>query len=223
MADWLKPTITSNYITFVDEVKARDVDAITLQAVALVNPPIYAVKLVRMSPYPNIRFQEWNGTAFNELTLSIQGGGTGANSLAGLASNMGLGTMAYQNSNNISVTGGYLNGVRIDNPTVYGTFNQNSGAYNLQGNMSIYNVTNTGVSFNVLTNIPNNFAAVIQHAGIPSLGVVIRAGTSKTDQCLNLENGAATINWLLVRGDGAMIYNSANLAIPVGTNRFVPV
>jgi len=61
-------------VTFVDEVKNRDIDSITLQVNALTNPPVSAVKLVR-SP---VKFQEWNGSAFVDLVLSVAGGGTGS-------------------------------------------------------------------------------------------------------------------------------------------------
>lgn len=220
MADWSKPTITSNYVTFVDEVKARDVDAITLQYNAVVNPPVASVKMARLT-HPIMKFQEWNGSAFVDRILAPEGGGTGVTSIAGLVPALGLGTMAYQNSNNINVTGGYMNGIRIDNPTVYGTFSQNSGVYSLQGNMAINNTVNAAVALNVVTSLYSYWATVIQNTSAFSLGLLVRAGTSKGDQCLNLENAAATINFILVRGDGAMIFNAGTLAIPVGANKYV--
>jgi hypothetical protein len=119
--DWSKPTITSNYITFVDEVKGRDVDAITLQSnqrAALVNPPTSAVRMFRMATYPQVKFQEWDGTVFSDKVLAVEGGGTGATSFAGIGTGMGLGTMAYQNANNVNITGGFI------------------GPMNLRGNIS---------------------------------------------------------------------------------------
>ena len=77
MANWTKPTITSDYVIFVDEVKARDVDAITLQKNPLVSPPVGAIKLLRAP----IKFQEWDGAVFIDLVLSVAGGGTGSSTL----------------------------------------------------------------------------------------------------------------------------------------------
>lgn len=214
MADWSKPTITSNYVTFVDEVKNRDIDAITLQRSAIVNPPVGSVKLVRMTPYPSIKFQEWNGSAFNELTLSVEGGGTGANSLAGLGSAMGLGTMAYQSSTAISVTGGYMNTVRIDNPTFYGNVVFTGGNWAFSSTNTIpVSINGNNLTYMLYMVAPSTF---------PSHGMVLRAGTGSWDEVVfALQNGAGSIGFLTVRGNGA-VYVENGLRIPVGVNKWIP-
>jgi hypothetical protein len=53
-------------------------------------------------------FEEWNGTAWVACVIGVSGGGTGANSQGGVAASLGLGTMAYQNSNAVNITGGSL-------------------------------------------------------------------------------------------------------------------
>ena len=102
MANWNNPLITTQYDVFVAEVKDRDVDTATLFLTSPTNPVIGMVRFNRASKI----FEEWNGSAWVPLVLGITGGGTGANSGAGAGTALGLGSMAYQNSNAVNITGG---------------------------------------------------------------------------------------------------------------------
>jgi hypothetical protein len=146
MADWSKPTITSNYVTFVDEVKNRDIDAISLQRIALVNPPVGSVKMLRMATYPQIKFQEWDGTAFQDKILSVEGGGTGANTLAGIGTGMGLGTMAYQNANAVNITQGFIGPINLRGNVSYpdGNFYLPRTHFNISGPTNQYAIAVSG-------------------------------------------------------------------------------
>jgi len=104
MANWLNPTITTQYDVFVAEAKERDVDAATMFLNQSSNPPIGSVRFNRTSKI----FEEWNGTSWLPLVIGVTGGGTGANSGAGIGAALGLGTMAYQNSNSVVITGGFI-------------------------------------------------------------------------------------------------------------------
>jgi len=208
MADWSKPTITSNYIIFVDEIKARDVDAITLQRVPLTAPPTGAIKLVR-SP---VKFQEWDGTTFVDLVLSVAGGGTGSSTPAGAGSALGLGTMAYQNANAIAVTGGNLTNISI-----HGACNHYNGTLIINENPShgliCYGPPNT-----------SGYAAYIISSGVAgaATGLIVQAGYNASDYSFQVRNRAATISSFLVRGDMVAEFGH-RLVIPVGTDLWAPV
>jgi hypothetical protein len=209
MADWLKPTITSNYVTFVDEVKERDFDAISLQLNALVNPPIGSVKLVR-SP---VKFQQWAaGGTWTELVLSVEGGGTGSTSIAGIRTNLGLGSMAYQNANAIAVTGGTIANI------------SSSGAYfNHQGGtMTILTPTVAGHALTI--NAPGNGyqgLIIAGSAGPISHGMYIAAGANHNDFPLRILNYNSSVEIMRVTGGGS-VWIPGTLAIPVGADKWVP-
>ena len=52
------------------------------------------------------------------IVLTILQGGTGASSAAGARSNLGLGTMATENNNNVAITGGTISNVAITGSTI---------------------------------------------------------------------------------------------------------
>lgn len=65
MANWSNPTATSNYLSFVTEVKDRDTDlALQFDGVSPTNLPTNAI---RWNSSIN-RWQKWSGTAWGELT-----------------------------------------------------------------------------------------------------------------------------------------------------------
>ena len=100
MADWGQPTIDSLKVDVLDVLKLRDIDSITL-AEGPTNPPVGAKRW----NYTTKTFQEWAGTAWTDLVISLAGGGTGT------GSGQAFGTMAYQNSNNVAITGGTIVGL----------------------------------------------------------------------------------------------------------------
>ena len=104
MADWNLPLLTSLYTDFLALLKSRDEDAVTLCKSAPTNPVIGTLKYDR----PTNSFQEWNGSAWVPLVISLTSGGLGANTPAGGRTVLGIGTMGTQNSNNVSITGGAI-------------------------------------------------------------------------------------------------------------------
>ena len=107
MADWNNPTLASTYTDFLADLKARDEDAISLQYSAPSNLPAGALKWDRA----NLKLQQWNGTSFDDQVLSVAGGGTGAATAAAARTNLGLGSIATQNSNAVTITGGSISGL----------------------------------------------------------------------------------------------------------------
>ena len=107
MADWLKPTLTSLYTEVLSEIHNKSVDAGTMFLNTPTNPPAGSMKWDRVG----LKLQEWNGSTFVDRVLSIAGGGTGATSLSGISSALGLGTMSVQNANTVAITGGTATGL----------------------------------------------------------------------------------------------------------------
>ena len=103
--NWLLPQLTSNYATGVLQViNNKFIDCITLfRGGDGSNLPVNAI---RYNGDLNGTFQRWNGTLWNNMILGIEGGGTGSDNPSGIRNNLGLGTMAMQNSNAVAITGG---------------------------------------------------------------------------------------------------------------------
>lgn len=89
MANWNVPGITTNYVTLLDNLKSRDVDAYTMSIVST-NPPEGAIGWKDSIA----KFQIY-GTATGWTDLPIENG-------------LALGTMALQDSDAVSITGGTI-------------------------------------------------------------------------------------------------------------------
>lgn len=109
-ADWSTPTLTSTYTNVLNNLKDRDLDALTLCNTDPTNIPTHAIKYNRSSN----KFQEWSGSAWTDLVLDLAGGGTAASTASGARTSLGLGTMATQNSSSVSITGGTMSGVSLN-------------------------------------------------------------------------------------------------------------
>lgn len=108
MADWSLPTLPSLYADFLNYLKARDIDAGTLYVADPVNPVNGAIRYLRASN----KFQEYSTVnGWIDKVISVAGGGTGSNTSGGAIGNLGLGTMAQQNANNVAISGGVINGL----------------------------------------------------------------------------------------------------------------
>lgn len=113
MANWLNPLLTTQYDVFLAEVKDRDLDSVTMFKNDPTNQPVGSVRFNRATKI----FEEWSGSAWVALIIGIAGGGTGAANLGGIGGAIGLGTMAYQNSNNVNITGGIVANCQINDAT----------------------------------------------------------------------------------------------------------
>jgi len=107
MSDWSKPAITDLYVDVLNYLAGKDTDSATLFVTVPSNQPVGSIRYDRA----NNKFQEWNGTTWVDKIISIAGGGTGANTPAGIISSLGLGTMSTQNANGVAITGGSIIGL----------------------------------------------------------------------------------------------------------------
>jgi hypothetical protein len=107
MGDWNLPALISNYADFLNYLASRDFDAISLGVNAITNPQAGMMRYIRASN----RFQEFDGTAWQDKILSIAAGGTSANTAAGARAALGIGGLAAQDPNNVLITGGSITGL----------------------------------------------------------------------------------------------------------------
>lgn len=129
MANWsiTSPDLDTDYTLVLDDLKLRDIDAYSL-AESPTNQPTGAIRYSRI----NNRFEEWNGSAWIVKVIDVTGGGTGVGSYVNLIAALGLGSMAFQNSNTVMITGGSISGLTSlgvsGNTTIGGSITAGSGA-----------------------------------------------------------------------------------------------
>ena len=100
MANWNNPSgNTTSYLDVLDELKARDVDALSLLKATGTNVPNGAIRFVREANN-KVTIQERINNAWVDKIISIDSGGFDSGTDAS------LGTMASQNSDNVTITGG---------------------------------------------------------------------------------------------------------------------
>lgn len=130
MADWNTPALSDTKVDVLSLLKARDSDAASL-AESPTNPPTGYVRYNRTAN----KLQEWNGSAWVDFVLSVEGGGTGGASQSAARTGLGLGTLATQNSNAVSISGGTISGLTTlgvsGNTTIGGLIIAGSGGVTL--------------------------------------------------------------------------------------------
>lgn len=133
--------------------------------------------------------------------LAVLQGGTGSNTASGARTNLGLGTIATQNSNAVTITGGSITGITdlavADGGTgasTAGDARTNLGATTLGGNLFV--ITNPSAVTFPRFNADNTVSAL----DAPTFRTAIGAGTSSTTGTVTSVAGAGTVNGLTLTG-----------------------
>ena len=187
MANWNNPTVDSNYITFVDEVKNRDIDnARMFDGTAATNIPTLTIRWNQS----NNRFERWSGTAWEGRTIGITGGGTGATTPSGARSALGLRLMAQQAPDDVSITGGSITGVSFSGT---GTLSGNASTASTWQTARTLQIGNTGKSVNGSANVTWT-AAEIGTSNNTGNTVVTRNASGNFSAGTITANGSALTN-----------------------------
>ena len=111
MADWNQPTILSLNTDVLANLKSRDLDVARLFKDAPANPVDGMIRIVREADKnadsgARVKIQEYDGAAWQDRPIAVEGGGTGKKAINPSA--LGLGTMSSQDSNKVAITGGTI-------------------------------------------------------------------------------------------------------------------
>lgn len=230
MGDWNLPTLPDAYPDFQDRLKTRDVDALTMGATAITNIPLNAVIYNRTTN----TFQQWNGSAWVNLILAAAGGGTG--SAAGFPA---LGTMASQNANNVSISGGNVSG--LSGLAVNGAISSGAHIYTTGASGHVYcrGILLTGSSDLQLTNaagkinnLTSTYFAQLQGHEITNLngsaidrGSIwvgfIGSGAGGAGTKILLDNGQWVDKNTIGGGVVEIVHNDASMDAGQGTKQFI--
>lgn len=107
MSDWSLPTNSTSYLDVLDDIAGRLVDAVKMCSTEFTSPTNLPTGAIRWNN-TLFKFQKWDGSAWNDLVLSIAGGGTGGSSAGAARTALGLGSMATQDNSAVNITGGTI-------------------------------------------------------------------------------------------------------------------
>lgn len=103
--NWVVPTTADLRTNVLDQLRLRDVDAVThFSAADGTNMPTGALKFMRADGI----WREWSGAVWVDKPIGIQGGGTGANTAALARVALGLTAIVTQDPVNVTLSGTFV-------------------------------------------------------------------------------------------------------------------
>jgi hypothetical protein len=216
MANWNNPLLTSLYVDFLAEVKARDVDVLTM------NPGTNLPVGAKRWNVPTNTFQVWDGAVWNNLVIGAAGGGTGSTVLT-------LGTMAAQNSNAVAITGGTMSGVALNagdiTSGILALTRGGTGASLALGAANTFLQSNGaavvfGVNGSALTSLN---ASALASGNVPIARMPVGAQQWNIAPWIQLVNGGFIVGPIADMGPGTINAQGIYInGVPVGTSAGIP-
>lgn len=224
-ANWNNPTVNSSYLDVPDLLLSRDQDCATLfQNGSASNIPVHAIRYNRSSN----KLQEWDGTTWNDLVLSIAAGGTSGANAAAARTALGIGSLGIQDNSNVNITGGTISGVTMSGSVITsGTVALNRGgtgaSLSLGASGQVLQSNGASVIFgNIARTVLPTQVAYTDVANVFTLKQDINYNTGITTIPFQLSNelgkGLYITNDLSINFDDGVDSNTTNYINKVGFN-----